>query len=363
MSGKEFGYTEQFAGRYIKTLGYSYTSAKNALVSQEVFRQTPQTGTILDIGGNINALVRNNSMRQRIEELSHRSGKKVHYYVMDVAPAYFNIDGVLEPVLQEIAPDWYKGQIPGIVGDAHQLPFEKESTDTVIMSDSLEHMDDAKEVLKGVNRILRPDGQLLLVLPAMYMLDQFPDRAVDRKTQTSHVNFFNSQTINDLLKSTGYETQDVKGVDYVGGFLYLLYTNNKYVIRRNPKTRRIATREAMKFKDLRDTYRNGSFNLTAIDNLLNEPYIFDTFMSQVRNGEKHPLSIIYDALKLDPAFDSSEELQNTQNHMREIVESVQGDFDPANLLALINSIPPQHTANSVFVRAKKAATAYSPPSV
>lgn len=55
-------------------------------------------------------------------------------------------------------------------GAAESLPFEKESFDLVTALDVVEHLDDDVAVLKEMNRVLRPEGKILLFVPAFMFL-------------------------------------------------------------------------------------------------------------------------------------------------------------------------------------------------
>ena len=52
------------------------------------------------------------------------------------------------------------------LGAAEQLPFENDSFDIVTSLDVIEHLDDDVAGLREMRRVLRPDGHLLLFVPA-----------------------------------------------------------------------------------------------------------------------------------------------------------------------------------------------------
>ncbi len=55
-------------------------------------------------------------------------------------------------------------------GAAEALPFDEESFDLVTALDVVEHLDDDVAVLKEMKRVLRPDGKILLFVPAFMFL-------------------------------------------------------------------------------------------------------------------------------------------------------------------------------------------------
>ena len=51
-------------------------------------------------------------------------------------------------------------------GDAHRLPFADGSFDLVMSTDAWEHLEDHESVAAEAHRVLRPDGTLLVAVPA-----------------------------------------------------------------------------------------------------------------------------------------------------------------------------------------------------
>jgi SAM-dependent methyltransferase len=56
------------------------------------------------------------------------------------------------------------------LGAAEAMPFDEESFDLVTALDVVEHLDDDVAVLKEMKRVLRPDGKILLFVPAFMFL-------------------------------------------------------------------------------------------------------------------------------------------------------------------------------------------------
>jgi SAM-dependent methyltransferase len=78
--------------------------------------------------------------------------------------------GELCPLLQARGFEYVNVDVspsgPGAVqGDAHDLPFEDESFDLVVSSDSLEHFHDPLTALREAQRVLRSDGQMVIWVP------------------------------------------------------------------------------------------------------------------------------------------------------------------------------------------------------
>jgi SAM-dependent methyltransferase len=59
----------------------------------------------------------------------------------------------------------YGDKISFVTGDAGALPFAKDSLDSVVCLEVIEHVSDAEIVLKEMARVLRPDGLLIVSTP------------------------------------------------------------------------------------------------------------------------------------------------------------------------------------------------------
>ena len=59
----------------------------------------------------------------------------------------------------------YGDMISFVTGDAGALPFARDSLDSVVCFEMIEHVTDAEIVLKEIARVLRPDGLLIVSTP------------------------------------------------------------------------------------------------------------------------------------------------------------------------------------------------------
>jgi len=68
--------------------------------------------------------------------------------------------------------------LPVFSGDGHKLPLADSSVDAISVFDVLEHLDDDVRALAEFNRVLRPDGLLLITVPAYRFLWSEHDEAL-----------------------------------------------------------------------------------------------------------------------------------------------------------------------------------------
>jgi SAM-dependent methyltransferase len=59
----------------------------------------------------------------------------------------------------------YSETISFVTGDAGALPFSKDSLDSVVCLEVIEHVPDAERVLREIARVLRPEGLLIISTP------------------------------------------------------------------------------------------------------------------------------------------------------------------------------------------------------
>jgi SAM-dependent methyltransferase len=73
-----------------------------------------------------------------------------------------------------IATDIDPGEFVDMVVDAHSLPFEDKSIDTVIAIEVFEHLRDPRAVVEEITRVLRVEGRVLLSVPFMFRVHGDP---------------------------------------------------------------------------------------------------------------------------------------------------------------------------------------------
>ena len=77
-----------------------------------------------------------------------------------------NLTGIdLSPEMLEIAHNKLGKKADLILGDSENLPFEPESFDMIICTDSFHHYPRPNHVLKGIRKVLKPGGSLLIADP------------------------------------------------------------------------------------------------------------------------------------------------------------------------------------------------------
>jgi ubiquinone/menaquinone biosynthesis C-methylase UbiE len=73
----------------------------------------------------------------------------------------------------------YSETISFVAGDAGALPFSKDSLDTVVCLEAIEHVPDAERVLKEIARVLRPDGLLIISTPNKWATSPLSRRPIN----------------------------------------------------------------------------------------------------------------------------------------------------------------------------------------
>jgi len=67
----------------------------------------------------------------------------------------------------------YKSTVD-VWGDGHNLPFPDRSFDVVLLLDVLEHVRNADLVVCEIERVLKPEGNLILQIPFLYPVHDYP---------------------------------------------------------------------------------------------------------------------------------------------------------------------------------------------
>jgi SAM-dependent methyltransferase len=105
-----------------------------------------------------------------------------------------------------------KGRVDGsfIVGDVHCLPYGRESFHRIVLTETLEHVDNPVTVVREMHRTLKPNGKLLITVP---------EKSLDLKPSDwpggvdLHINKFTRQTLCELVGSHGLLVESCKVVE------------------------------------------------------------------------------------------------------------------------------------------------------
>lgn len=88
--------------------------------------------------------------------------------------------------------------------------FEEASYDTIICSNVLEHIRNDFSALLNMNRLLKPDGILILLVPAMNFLYNNMDKTV------GHYRRYTTKKINPLLQNAGFKIEKQFYINLIG---------------------------------------------------------------------------------------------------------------------------------------------------
>lgn len=100
--------------------------------------------------------------------------------------------------------------------DGTSLPFADQVFDLLVTVDVLEHIEDDTETLKQFHRVLKPDGMLLLIVPA------FASLWSSRDIRLNHKRRYSRQELNQKTLASGFAIQKLAYLDALSfPFLYL----------------------------------------------------------------------------------------------------------------------------------------------
>jgi len=151
-------------------------------------------GEILEVGsgiGNIIAELVNDPQVERVVATDH-------------APASLNV------IRDRFGTDAF---LEAVVWDANLPPpqaLSDQTFDTVICTNVLEHVENHKAALQSMKRLLRPNGKLLLLVPAHPALFC----AIDR--ELGHFRRYRKQELCSLLGETGFRVEEVLEHNFLG---------------------------------------------------------------------------------------------------------------------------------------------------
>lgn len=94
-------------------------------------------------------------------------------------------------------------------GDLRALPWPDDNFDLVIATDILEHIDDDKDAMMEIARVLRPGGHVLVTVPALQILWSVHDQIADHYRRYSRASLLN------VLRQSGLEAREICYFNYI----------------------------------------------------------------------------------------------------------------------------------------------------
>jgi SAM-dependent methyltransferase len=100
--------------------------------------------------------------------------------VLDVGCADRWLEKHLQATCRYLAVDYpptgsqLYGAHPTVYANASSLPFRTASIDTVVLLEVLEHVDEPRQTLSSISRVLKSGGHLLLTMPFLYPIHDAP---------------------------------------------------------------------------------------------------------------------------------------------------------------------------------------------
>lgn len=122
-----------------------------------------------------------------------------------------------------------------VVGDASRLPFRDGAFDTVICTETLEHLPDDTGAMHEIARLLRPGGTLLGAVPSHFTELLFWRLSYGYwHTPGGHVRIYRPRQLVARLACSGLRVVDVRYVHFVDSLVWLRFCLTDY-LRATPK--------------------------------------------------------------------------------------------------------------------------------
>jgi ubiquinone/menaquinone biosynthesis C-methylase UbiE len=115
------------------------------------------------------------------------------------------------------------------VGDAHRLPFPPRAFDIIVCAEVLEHLENPSQVLKEMNRVLKPNGHLVLEIDTNNLLFRTAwfvwTRFKGRIWKGAHLHSFKDQELKKLFHKSGFIVMEKRMFNLSMAVAYLLKKN------------------------------------------------------------------------------------------------------------------------------------------
>ncbi|MDO8486782.1 MAG: class I SAM-dependent methyltransferase [Candidatus Curtissbacteria bacterium] len=188
---------------------------------KDIWAQVPPD--YYDRGNLLQKLWHNHKLNQVIKLLPKQKGNH-RLKVLDIGCNSALLTNEVSKVLKKgkiTGLDSYKGAIDFarskyphinfVVADAHKLPFNKNSLDLVICTETLEHVVDPKKALEEMVRILKKDARAIISMdsgsPLFHIIWHVWTKGHGKVWQNAHLHEFNAKLLEQLIRDSGFKIQ------------------------------------------------------------------------------------------------------------------------------------------------------------
>lgn len=130
-----------------------------------------------------------------------------------------------------------------VCGDAEKLPIQSSYYDIILALDIVEHLEDDRSTLSEISRVLKPDGSLVVFVPAFQFLWSFQDEI------SHHQRRYTAKELKEKIVQAGFE---LNKLTYVNSLLFPIVWLGRIILRTFPKFFEITSES-----QLNPTWMNG----------------------------------------------------------------------------------------------------------
>lgn len=116
------------------------------------------------------------------------------------------------------------------VADAHAIPFPKETFDLIICTEVLEHVDDPREVLLEIRRVLAKNGKVIVELDSGSLLFSIAwylwRKVYGRVWNDSHLHSFTAEKLEQVTTACGFAILEKRTFNFGMAISFLLGKEN-----------------------------------------------------------------------------------------------------------------------------------------
>lgn len=128
---------------------------------------------------------------------------------------YLKVDKYISVDKEDTQAVTYKKNEHKINADAKNLPFNSNYTDSVLLNQVLEHIDEYEKVLKEINKVLKKDGVFVISVPFIYNIHAEPNDYFR----------FSEYGLKFLLKKYNFKIIEFYYLGYAGTALISIWNN------------------------------------------------------------------------------------------------------------------------------------------
>ena len=111
-----------------------------------------------------------------------------------------------------------------LIANGKEMPFNFDVFDIVVCREVLEHVENPREMLESIYKVLKPDGRLCISVPSSHTETYFQLVNPEWLEMAGHINVFSKNKLKVMLEENGFKVVETQGENFFYTFFWFFHS-------------------------------------------------------------------------------------------------------------------------------------------